>query len=463
MKTLIIMNIPKIVSLVIIVILVIGGGAFLTSPAGEVIFSSLMGNFPLFNYSYSLYKQFLGFQETLPSLDSISFINDLTKLLIITLTADLIFRLLTRIFNYVNIPKNQILDNGRTYEYIEERRKSISYRIKNFLITLTSKLFGAYAGISVSRGLTELTDGVKDDARRGLVSVLVLLFVFCGYCLIRSLLSGTGIHFQIFKTFIFTVLPEMLSTFVTTSILLIIYFDVNENSFSFTTLLFVFVLLLWCALSDWLCSKLQVHFVQQSSSEKSLFYLPNCFAGATFYLYVFTFYFLGYVAGGKADYFDDFLFKLLFNLKEFPYVALVNNDTLDLMSVLKEMPKILLFAVLVSVFQKLVRGNSGKWRMLVDNTTLVAVIMLYSMILYCYNNFELFPVVAVAVIVILMLFKRFYSLVNIFECLCIAAITTFCAVVLVSVFSFTTEFIYGVCIAMLLSNGIWFITKKIVK
>ncbi|MBQ2974182.1 MAG: hypothetical protein IJE19_07490 [Clostridia bacterium] len=467
MKALLFKNLPKIISVVGIIILFVCFGAFLSTSTGQVFLSSLMKEFPFFNFVYSTYNKIVGFENQLAEISLPSFSEDLIKLFIVTLVSSILFSLLTKLFNNIRIPRNQILDNGKNYEYIEETMKTPLFWIKNTAISIVSKLVGVGIGSFVIKLIVSQTTKIQDSYKRKIVYILLVIIFYCGYCLVNSILRKTTLHFAIFKTFIFSVLPELILTFVTTSLMLLIYFDLKNFGFSIKTIGLVLLLLIWCAVSEWFCDKLKVIFLQQSSGADNHLNIPNCFAATTYYLSMFIYYFFGYVMSGQSDYFEDNISKLFFNLRDFPFFVLIQsgNNISDLLknqseSVFQQIARLFLFVVLVSVFQNLIRNKKGVSRYIGDCFMLVAVVVSYSLILYCSENVSIFSIIMIAIIVIAMLFKKFYSLVNFLEYILMSVAVIIAAIILSVVFEPDYETAMHLCYITVFSGGIWYVLRR---
>lgn len=404
-------HLTKFISLAVIIVLLIWFSDFLKTPEGKSFLSKLLGEFPFAKFIYDTINDILGFNVKLPDISASSVSEDLIKLFVSSSVSCLLFRLFSMIFLNVRIPRNQILRGFQTdADIIDENTNSLLYKLKHSffsaLATSLSVLTSNWCITKVSAIISDKYSPPEDTY----VTILALFVFFLAYSILFAVLSGYGLGFSLLKTAFFNVVPNLLSTFGTTSLMLGIYISHSATGFSLKTIIWILLFVIWSGTSDYFVNLLKKEIVKHRNNFSINF--SDLFAVTAMYFSIASYccvYFVKFNYGSYFDYLNDPTVKMFFNLKATPlFEFIVMNEspsslfTDHISLLLSSIPYMLLFSLITCVLTRIIRFRSLLAWFIAQSISLGFIIVLYSFTIYCYNSLSpIWTVVGIIVFLII--------------------------------------------------------------
>lgn len=402
-------HLTKIISAIGILLLVAFGWYFLKTDVGKELLSQLMSQFPFYKFVHDKVTAIIGFSEELPKVVVNDVTRDLIKLFITSMINCLVFRLLSRLFLRIRVPRNQIIAGfKKDYEWLEEGEGSWFYQLKKFVVSIVSSI----ASVFVCNICLEKIDTLLNaytGTKKTIASLIALTVFFCAYMILFAFISGTSIEFSLIKTIVFNVIPNLINTFGTNLFMITVYIAATVKGFAVETVVAVILLFLWCALSDWLVDYTQKRVATLNG--KGSIQFSSMIATCAIYFVCAMYYYINvmiFKSPEQLHFFEDQYTKILFNLMEMPLVDFIalRESPITLFSsnisvLIGNIYRILLFSSFVCCFKRIVRFKNFILWYIAQCVSLALVIVSFSFSVYAYNNLDSFWFVLIVVIVLL--------------------------------------------------------------
>lgn len=456
-------NLLKCLGVVILASFVLLFAFLLTHYSGKQLLKQLLFDFP---FSEDIYRQFYLitgkgientiFKETSLFIDVIgTFSESIIKCLLMTGLA--------RIFLYVQLPVNEIITSKSRHsysaDYLEASVKKPFYTIKLSLISIIVTIGAAYLGTAFADWINAATN------ENYIIILLVLIALYIIFGIIRSIVAQIPVKTSLRVSFFFNILPTSITMLGTHTLILYAYFSYIADGFSLLTITLCFLLLLWCAVSEFLCNELRrrcADSYMNVSPHKYPIRFSVFFASAFFYSAYSVMFEIG--MGGKV--FQNELMRILFKIQELPFMTSRYEGIQAFSSfaafkalVFPNLRELLLFSLTVSFLQMLcTQKKLISWYFMQCSLLFTLTLIVYSLLPYAISSIpSVWLITAILLIISVIYFSRVSIWRKCIEC-CLAVAGLFTAMQLVGhIFALPREKMFGILSAYLLVLNIIFV------